>query len=306
MKTPTTLRTVMIAFLSILSLLVLAACDDRVYVQTGKELSLSKSASPLTVQHAGMVISYTYVVTNNTNPQVDVGLSGITIALADSPLDGPVVCPFTMLKQGETMTCHATYTVTDQDIANGGVTNKATATGDFTSQDCLYSTSKDYYKCDLTNAKHTVTASASAVVTVYGTAPTDTETPTPTATEPPPSATPTQSLPPILLGDVSYCDPLLHLMNMPFVNGFSPLNYKHDVTMNGLPVNCQVNGSNSKLLTCSYPASLVFPATIQVSINGIVVNQFTFNGASCVVPPQPTKKPAPSAGCTPLPGYVCP
>jgi uncharacterized Zn-binding protein involved in type VI secretion len=285
-----------------------------VYTETGKELSLSKSATPATVKQAGQVITYTYVVNNNKNAKVSADLFDMSISLVDSPLDSPVVCPFTMLKDGESMTCSATYTVADKDIANGSITNHATATGIFTSDDCHYATVYDY-SCVLTKKQHTAIANASAVVMVGGTSAADTETPTmapPTATQPPATATATAGLPPILTGEVTYCDTVLHLMNMPFVNGFSPQNFKHVVTMNGLPVSCQVNGSNSKLLTCSYPASLVFPADIQIALSGIVVNQFTFNGASCVAPIPPTKpapKPAPQPGstaCVLLPGAVCP
>jgi hypothetical protein len=136
------------------------------------------------------------------------------------------------------------------------------------------------------------------------------------ATGPLATVPPTPSLPFILVGSVTYCDSLERVMNLPFVDGFAPQDYKHDVTMNGLAVVCKVNTSNSKLLTCTYPAAVTFPVNIQVSINGMITNQFTFDGASCGAPIPPTEPvvkeptagpdPAPAPTPTCVPGTVCP
>jgi hypothetical protein len=274
------------------------------------------------------VITYTYVITNNGQDPKNGsnGLSPMAIVVTDSPLDGPIVCPVALaaaLNNSQSMTCTATYTVTDTDIASGSITNNAVVTGSYTSQDCLYSISKDYYSCVNTKTKHTATDKARAVVNVDLTAgqppavPTATETPaiTPTAATPSISETPARPLA-ILLGNVTYCDPVSHFVSMPFVDGFNPLDFNHVVTMNGETVACQVNASNAKLLTCAYPPSMSFPSSIQVTFGGLVVNDFMVNSAACAAPVSATKSPskhqnssgpAPTAHPTACPvGAVCP
>jgi hypothetical protein len=321
MKPSRTMRTFILACVGLLSLFVLIACDDHIYKETGLELSMTKTASPTTVTQAGQVITYTYIVTNNGQDPKNGsnGLSPMAIVLTDAPLDGPIVCPVALaaaLNNSQSMTCTATYTVTDTDIASGSITNNAVVTGSYTSQDCLYSISKDYYSCVNTKTKHTATDKARAVVNVNLAAgqvtavPAATEIPvsTPTATAPSITETPARPLP-MLMGNVTYCDPAAHLMNLPFVNGFNPLDFNQVVTMNGQSVNCMVNTSNSKLLTCAYPSSLAFPVNIQVTFNAMVVNDFMFDGASCAAPVPATKTPSkqPNSGPTACPpGAVCP
>jgi hypothetical protein len=321
MKTSRTMRSSVLACLALFSVFVLIACDDHVYKETGLELSLTKSASPSTVTQAGQVITYTYVVTNNGQDPKNGsnGLSPMAIVLTDSPLDGPIVCPVALaasLNNSQSMTCTATYTVTDTDIATGSITNNAVVTGSFTSQDCLYSISKDYYSCVNTKAKHTATDKARVVVPVNLAAgqltatPVPAEIPTSTATAAAPSVTETPARPlPMLMGNVTYCDPLAHMMNLPFANGFNPLDFNHVVTMNGQSVNCAVNLANAKLLTCAYPPALVFPANIQATFNAVVVNDFSFDGASCAAPVPATKAPSkqPNSGPTSgPPATACP
>jgi len=118
-------------------------------------------------------------------------------------------------------------------------------------------------------------------------------------TIPVPSNTPE----PILTGEVTYCDSQTRTINLRFVDGFVTQDFQHQVTINGEVVNCKINESNSTLLTCSYPASIAFPANIQIETGGITVNDFDFNGAAC----QTTQKPDDNPDtCIPLPGKVCP
>jgi uncharacterized repeat protein (TIGR01451 family) len=91
--------------------------------------SIVKSASPATVQAAGDVITYSFKVTNAGNTT----LTGIAVADVQAPpagnLDGPVTCPVTTLAPGQFTTCTATYTVTQADVDNGGVSDTASASG---------------------------------------------------------------------------------------------------------------------------------------------------------------------------------
>jgi hypothetical protein len=225
-----------------------------------------KTANPSVVTHAGEVITYTYDITSNLGNKYFFplyGLSAMTIAVTDSPLDGPVVCE----GMQPLWECTATYIVTEADIANGGVTNNAVVTGSFTSHE----------------AKHNVTGTASATVKVNR-----------------------LGLPPILTGDVTFCDPATRIINLRFVAGFDPQDFKHQVTMDGVGMVCEVNPSNKTLLSCKYPESAVFPAAIQVMLDGVVVNEFVFDGVICAGADQSGKPDDKGPVCVPLPGKVCP
>lgn len=71
---------------------------------------------------AGTPLTYEFVVTNT-------GGIPITDLMVEDPTVGPVSCPTTTLAPGETITCTATYTITNTDVANGTIDNTATATG---------------------------------------------------------------------------------------------------------------------------------------------------------------------------------
>ena len=309
MKNSRTVRTLILACTCILSMVGLAACSDVVYKETGKELSMTKTVSPATLPAAGNVITFTYTVTNNNPVKGENRLDPMTIAISDAPLDAPVVCLKGVLDNGETTTCTAAYTVADEDFQSGCVANNAVATGIFISEDLIYPKGESYY--NIAKIKHTASATVSTTVKINNSVtcdmrpratPTSMTIATATATDLPPTPTETPvPLIPVLDGTVTYCDPAAHVMNLPFVNGFVASDYNHIVTMNGDLADCKVNASNSKLLTCSYPGALVFPARIQVAISGTLVNDFVFNGAECIVPePRSTPKPKPCP-----PGKFC-
>ena len=73
-------------------------------------------------QDAGDTVAYSFVVTNTGN----VTLDPVSV---DDPLVGPVTCPVTQLAPGDSTTCSATYTLTQEDVDAGVVTNEATANG---------------------------------------------------------------------------------------------------------------------------------------------------------------------------------
>ena len=70
---------------------------------------------------AGETIDYSFVLLNNGN----IDLTDVSV---DDPKAGPVTCDPTTLEPGESVTCTAdnAYTVTEQDIIDGGVVNVAT------------------------------------------------------------------------------------------------------------------------------------------------------------------------------------
>lgn len=90
------------------------------FVVTG--LSLEKAGSAPNPVNVGDTVDYTFFVQNTST----VTVTNVTIS---DPLPGlsPIVCPVTTLAPGESMTCTATYTVTQADLDAGAIDNTATA-----------------------------------------------------------------------------------------------------------------------------------------------------------------------------------
>jgi uncharacterized repeat protein (TIGR01451 family) len=87
-------------------------------------VDLAKTATgpdPLTV---GTVVNYSFLVTNIGQ----LALTGVTVT---DPLAGlsAISCPGTTLAPGASMTCTASYTITQADVEAGVITNTATAQG---------------------------------------------------------------------------------------------------------------------------------------------------------------------------------
>ena len=71
---------------------------------------------------AGSTLAYQFDVTNTGT----VSLSSVAVT---DPLTGPVTCPATWLAANASMTCSATYTVTQADLDSGSITNSAAVNG---------------------------------------------------------------------------------------------------------------------------------------------------------------------------------
>jgi uncharacterized repeat protein (TIGR01451 family) len=85
-------------------------------------LVIVKSASPSSFASVGEVISYSYVVTNTGT----VTVHSVSVADGHAGLS-PVSCRGTTLAPGASLTCSATYRVTQGDLDAGSITNTATA-----------------------------------------------------------------------------------------------------------------------------------------------------------------------------------
>jgi uncharacterized repeat protein (TIGR01451 family) len=96
--------------------------EDQVTVNAvqRRTLSLDKTATPPTYSSVGTVISYSYLVTNTGN----VTLAG-PVTVSDDK--ATVTCPAGGLAPGASMTCSASYTITQADLDAGSVTNTAQA-----------------------------------------------------------------------------------------------------------------------------------------------------------------------------------
>ncbi|HZC70208.1 MAG TPA: hypothetical protein VE442_05920 [Jatrophihabitans sp.] len=99
-------------------------------VPAAPALTVIKSADPSDAAHftVGQVITYTFVVTNTGN----VTLSGISVDDATFTGSGSmsaIACPVTTLAPTEQTACTAMYTLTQDDLDAGQVSNTATAAG---------------------------------------------------------------------------------------------------------------------------------------------------------------------------------
>ncbi|MFD6056374.1 CshA/CshB family fibrillar adhesin-related protein, partial [Agromyces sp. NPDC060279] len=91
-------------------------------------LTIEKTADVEQYSEAGQIITYQFDVTNSGN----VTLSDVAVADVDFTGSGElseISCPADTLGGGESMTCTATYTVTQDDVDSGGIDNAATASG---------------------------------------------------------------------------------------------------------------------------------------------------------------------------------
>jgi hypothetical protein len=87
---------------------------------------------------------------------------------------------------------------------------------------------------------------------------------------------------PLLTGDVPMCDIGGNLMNLRIVQPTPDLTGKTlTVQIADVESTCTVNPVNTSLLSCTIPPGLTFPASIVVTLDGAIVNDFIFDGLGC-------------------------
>ncbi|MCM3778694.1 DUF7507 domain-containing protein [Microbacterium hydrocarbonoxydans] len=101
-----------------------------VEVPPAPALTIDKTATPTAITAAGQTITYSFLVTNTGN----VTLTNVTVTETDFSGTGDlsaIACPAgaASLAPGASVTCSATYIVTQADVDAGSVTNAATSTG---------------------------------------------------------------------------------------------------------------------------------------------------------------------------------
>ncbi len=103
-----------------------AATDNRACLtapaKPAAAVTLEKLAAPPSGNTAGSTIDYSFIVKNSGT----VPLTGV--AVSDAKV-GSVSCPASTLAAGATLTCTASYTITQADVEAGSVSNTATVTG---------------------------------------------------------------------------------------------------------------------------------------------------------------------------------
>lgn len=99
---------------------------------------------------------------------------------------------------------------------------------------------------------------------------------------------------PLLTGKVTMCDTGIHLIS------FRIIEPPPDLTGQTLTVqiadqesSCYINPTNPSLMTCTLPAGVTFPAPVVASVDGVVVNDFVYDGLGCaqITTPMPTTTP---------------
>ncbi|SDS60585.1 conserved repeat domain-containing protein [Streptomyces sp. TLI_053] len=145
-------------------------------------LTIVKSAEPTRVTAVGTTIAYAFLVTNTGN----VTLTNVSVtetAFSGSGTAPTVTCPAgaASLAPGAAMTCTASYTVTETDLAAGRITNTATTTGTPPTGP------------PVTSPPSTVTVTTVPPTVTTSPSPSPSTTPSPSPSTPAPSGTPSAS-----------------------------------------------------------------------------------------------------------------
>lgn len=169
-------------------------------------------------------------------------------------------------------------------VCPDGTVRQPDLLGKFSASSPLYSASKeelDLQFCGIT-PQPTPTQTPAITSTPAATAsPTAQASPTAEETLTPP--------PPLLTGLVTMCSQATNLISFRIVQPPPDLTSKTlTVLISDLESTCAVNPSNLSLLTCTLPTALTFPTRIVVSLDGTVVNDFTYDGTGCIKPIAPT------------------
>ena len=92
------------------------------------------------------------------------------------------------------------------------------------------------------------------------------------------------ALAPLLTGDVTMCDQTVDLISFRIVDSAPDLTDELvTLQISEEETTCAVNPVNTSLLTCTLPGNVTFPATVVVSLDGAVVNDFQYDGIGCIL-----------------------
>jgi len=95
--------------------------------------------------------------------------------------------------------------------------------------------------------------------------------------------------PPLLLGEVTTCDPSRLSINFRMVESPPDLTDKDlEVQIADQEASCFVNSVNPSLLTCTITDYVTFPVIVVVRLDGAVVNEFPLSGSGCDLDATPT------------------
>ena len=107
---------------------------------------------------------------------------------------------------------------------------------------------------------------------------------TPTIQASPTAAISLTAQPPLLTGSVTLCDQTTDLISFRLTETAPDLtDTVVTVQISEQETTCAVNPVNTSLLTCDLPGSVSFPAKVLVTLDGAVVNDFTYDGIGCIL-----------------------
>lgn len=119
--------------------------------------------------------------------------------------------------------------------------------------------------------------------TLVDSSPTSAETPTVQASATATVAVSPTAASPLFTGRVTMCDTGGNLISFRIVEPPPDLTgITLTVEIAGEESSCTINPVNPSLMTCTLPPDLTFPAQVVVSLDGAVVNDFTFDGIGCI------------------------
>ncbi|MDQ3006339.1 MAG: hypothetical protein M3R47_13280 [Chloroflexota bacterium] len=97
---------------------------------------------------------------------------------------------------------------------------------------------------------------------------------------------------PLLTGEVTMCDQTIDLISFRILDT-APALTDELVTLqiSEQETACAVNPVNTSLLTCTLPSVVTFPATVVVSLDDAVVNDFQYDGIGCILVDTPIPVP---------------
>jgi len=98
---------------------------------------------------------------------------------------------------------------------------------------------------------------------------------------------------PLLSGNITMCNQSLGLISFRMVQPAPDLTGKVvKVQISDQEAgSCEVNPVNTSLLTCNLPSLITFPARVVASLDGAVVNDFTYDGIGCILVDTPIPNP---------------
>jgi hypothetical protein len=99
---------------------------------------------------------------------------------------------------------------------------------------------------------------------------------------------------PLLTGKVTMCDTGTNLISFRITEPPPDLTGKTlTAQIADQDSNCYVNPTNPSVMTCTIPAGVIFPAQVVLRVDGVVVNDFVYDGLGCVqiTTPMPTTTP---------------
>ena len=99
---------------------------------------------------------------------------------------------------------------------------------------------------------------------------------------------------PLLTGRVTMCDTGINLISFRIIEPPPDLTGKTlTVQIADQDNSCSINPTNPSLMTCTLPTGVTFPAQVVASVDGIVVNDFVYDGLGCaqITTPMPTTTP---------------